>query len=386
MNNIDRIADLQWPSHEDELSHGEAIELHERLIGIAAQRGALDVEEARLLRVVDHFETWRVYACVNQLDYMERVLGYRPHTAGERIRVARALRTLPKLEAAMSTGELCFTAVRELTRVALDTTENAWGEAARGKTIRQIEEMVSGRAPGDLPTDPPKPEYIIKRVSFELAPETVALIRQLRTMLADEHGHRLDDNEFVEAICNAALEASSPGEPGRAKYEIGVRVCERCKDASVEGGGAQLPIHPETLARMECDSNDIGHLDAVEPERATQAVPPASYRLVWARDGGRCKVPGCRSARGLEVHHRVPRSEGGSNELLNLILLCSACHQNLHSRFLDLYGPPEDLRADRPLAFRGPYGEPKVKWSERLQFVPRGTRTRAPKPTKLPIR
>src|SRR5262249_29297241 len=81
---------------------------------IAARRAALDAEEARWLREAEGLQIWRRLGMVNAIDYMERVLGYRPRSAEERLRVARALGSLPGLENALATGELSFSAVREL--------------------------------------------------------------------------------------------------------------------------------------------------------------------------------------------------------------------------------------------------------------------------------
>jgi len=79
------------------------------------------------------------------------VLGYGPRVAQDRLRVARALGTLPQLTAALAQGELPFSAIRELTRVATPVTEAAWREVATGKNLRQIEEArrrsSAGRSP-----------------------------------------------------------------------------------------------------------------------------------------------------------------------------------------------------------------------------------------------
>src|SRR5512138_3942289 len=112
-------------------------EVDRALRSIALRRGALDAEEARWLREAERLQIWRHLGMVNALDYLERVLGYTPHAAHERLRVARALEDLPVLEAAFATGELPFSAIRELTRVATPSTEGAWREEAAGKNVRQ---------------------------------------------------------------------------------------------------------------------------------------------------------------------------------------------------------------------------------------------------------
>ena len=108
---------------------------------LASRRAALDAEEARWLREAERLQIWRPLGMVSALDYMERILGYGPHAALERLRVARSLDGLPVLEAALETGELSFSAVRELTRVATSATEAEWRDRARGKNLRQIERV-----------------------------------------------------------------------------------------------------------------------------------------------------------------------------------------------------------------------------------------------------
>src|SRR5512147_2205589 len=161
------------------------------LRSIAKRRAALDAEEARWLREAEALQIWRPLGMVSALDYMERVLGYGPRAAQDRLRVARALGTLPQLTAALAQGELSFSAVRELTRVATPATEAAWREAATGKNLRQIEELVADHRPGDRPEDPPDPEARVHVVRFELSAETFALLRQARRVLDDEHDENL---------------------------------------------------------------------------------------------------------------------------------------------------------------------------------------------------
>ncbi len=62
--------------------------------------------------------------------------------------------------------------------------------------------------------------------------------------------------------------------------------------------------------------------------RRTSALPPKLRRAVLLRDA-RCRVPGCGRRRGLEVHHMVPRSWDGSDQISNLAAVCPAHHRLL---------------------------------------------------------
>ncbi|TMQ11813.1 MAG: HNH endonuclease [Deltaproteobacteria bacterium] len=341
------------------------------LRAIRRSRAALDAEEMHWLREAEVLQIWWPLGMVSALDYLERALGYAPRTAQDRLRVARALGTLPRLTSALTADELAFSAVRELTRVATPATEAAWIAAAIGKNLRQIEEIVADHHPGDRPDDPPDPKARTHVVRFELAAETFALLRQTRTLLDDEHGSNLADDAFVAALCNSVLDGAPTAEPsGRAKFQIALTVCQRCRRAWQEGAGAQVAIDPETIDRAMCDAQHIGSIDGPAPERAYQDIPPAAARLVWRRDGGRCRVPGCRSARGLELHHIVHRADGGSHDAMNLVTLCGACHRAHHRGALTISGTAEQLEVRR-------HGASVQSAQERVPEGPRGTEAAA---------
>ena len=57
-------------------------------------------------------------------------------------------------------------------------------------------------------------------------------------------------------------------------------------------------------------------------------------RAVYKRDGWRCAL--CDSTQYIQVHHCVPRGEGGTDSIQNLITLCMDCHGLAHG--IDLRG------------------------------------------------
>src|ERR1700710_2710596 len=134
------------------------------LRSIAKRRGALDAEEAVLLCAVVRREIWRQLGKASLLEYLETVLGYGPKAAHERVRVALALDELPMLAEALATGEQSYSAIKELTRIATAKTQAEWLDAARGKNVRQVEELVAGRPRGGKPTHAPGPRLKPQKV------------------------------------------------------------------------------------------------------------------------------------------------------------------------------------------------------------------------------
>lgn len=51
-------------------------------------------------------------------------------------------------------------------------------------------------------------------------------------------------------------------------------------------------------------------------------------KAVYARDGYRCAL--CDCTQYIQIHHVIPRGEGGTDHPHNLITLCAACHGLAH--------------------------------------------------------
>src|SRR5581483_6002570 len=67
-----------------------------------------------------------------------------PRAAREHVRVARALRELPKIAAAFARGELSYSKVFPLARAATERTEADLIELAGHATAAQLERMLRG--------------------------------------------------------------------------------------------------------------------------------------------------------------------------------------------------------------------------------------------------
>ena len=343
--------------------------IHEGLRRNAELRARLDVEEAQMLREAVAIKIWVRFGCVNVYDYLERELGYGPREARERLRVAMALRELGEIEGALGMGELKYSAVREVTRVAVAETEGEWLEAVKGKTLREVEEMVSGRRRGERPSDPRQPNRRLRKVTYEeLSPETYALLRQARAALSDEIGEFLEDDRFLAMLCERAIGVGE-GSGAGPSHQVAVTVCEECGRGWQLGGGREIEIEASGVERAECDAVRIGRVDAETPERAKADIPPATRRLVLQRDGGRCQVPGCRSGRALDLHHVVHREHGGGHEPSNLTVCCSAHHRQAHVGLLEISGrAPDGLKFVRkdPAAMVARKFEALEKWRESM--------------------
>src|SRR5882672_8631821 len=207
-------------------------EVDRRLREYARHRASLDAAEAFDLLRAEQIKLHFLHGFA-MYEYLERVLGYGPHAARDRMRVARTLAKLPQTTAALARGALTYSAVRELTRVATAETEASWLAAAEGKAVNQIERLVAGHQQGDQPEDPTHPDLRARVVRIELPPEVYALWRQARSAIAAERGAEISDADFVESLCRGAI-APGTGAAGPS-HQIAYQQCPDCRRATQNG-------------------------------------------------------------------------------------------------------------------------------------------------------
>ncbi|HUL51863.1 MAG TPA: DUF222 domain-containing protein [Opitutaceae bacterium] len=113
---------------------------------IALLSAHLDAATARLLVLIREFDArggWNsgFRSCAAWLSWR---VGLDLGAARERVRVARALGTLPLLAEALATGQVSYAKVRALTRVATPETEGRLLAVARAGTAAHVERIVRG--------------------------------------------------------------------------------------------------------------------------------------------------------------------------------------------------------------------------------------------------
>ena len=344
----------------------------------------LEAATARLLDLIRKFDAHGGWgngfrSCADWLSWR---VGLDPGAARERVRVARALGTLPLLARALAQGELSYAKVRALTRVATPETEEQLLAFGRAGTAAHVERLVRGWRRMDRIAEARETER--RHVSRELhvyqdgdgmmavrgrlTPEVGALLMQAlaaaRETLYQQARLRNGDVADVSAdtptmgqqqadalalLAETALHHGiDPGAPGE-RYQVVVHVEE---DQSVLENGAR--VSAETSQRIACDASRVvmrhghdGHV--VEVGARTRTIPPAIRRALHHRDRG-CRFPGC-GVRFGQGHHIRHWAHGGPTTLSNLALLCRRHHRAVHEE-----GFQVDREPDGTLTFRRPNG------------------------------
>jgi uncharacterized protein DUF222/HNH endonuclease len=290
--------------------------------------------------------------------------------AREHVRVARALRELPKTTAAFAAGELSYSKVRALSRVATPECEEDLLEIAEHATAAQLERIMAGyrrvslreanqiydesflscfwEADGSLRVSgslPPEEGALFLRALEAARDELFQQARAEReaTQKSDENGsaepparHERDESvpriRSVDALSTVAESFLATGPLERRAGERYQLILHSRADGRFHlGDGPALP--EETAKRLGCDASVVSLTERdgepLSVGRRTRSVSAALRRALEARDGG-CRFPGCNSRRYLDAHHIRHWAEGGETSKSNLLLLCRRHHRLVH--------------------------------------------------------
>jgi hypothetical protein len=366
--------DGHTPDAQADLPDAE-IPLRELEAQITELSGQLNAAQYRWLTLIAEFDRrqgWAdgsLHSCAHWLNYK---CGLNLGAAREKVRVAHALKELPKIAASMQRGELSYSKVRALTRVATAVTEETLLMFALHGTAHHIESLVR---------------------HFRRAQEAQELSREARQQAGrsveywyDEDGSlvfkarlpALAGALLVKALAGAvdSLAADTPGEaPGsfatrradalalvaesflqhepRAsstadRHQVVVHVDAETLHTREAGRchieqGPVLPV--ESVRRLSCDASLVRVVENARGEvldvgRKMRSIPPALRRALNVRDAG-CCFPGCTHRRYLDAHHIEHWIDGGETKLSNLVSLCRKHHRLVHEGGVSVSALPD---------------------------------------------
>ncbi|MGB5630476.1 MAG: DUF222 domain-containing protein [Woeseiaceae bacterium] len=278
-------------------------------------------------------------------------------TAREKVRVAQALKRLPLISTAFSSGELSYSKVRSLTRVA-----NAGNEADLvAFALRNTSSYVAGHC-RELRMGTPTSKDVAERafahrflrlrrdadrgmlsVTVELPLEAGDLIEKALDKARDDECLEIPDlvdtswsKRQADAFVTMLMEYLQGHETGETKktsdnYLVNIHVDQSALAGGV--GRSSLPI--ETVKRLCCDGQAVVMTETIDGEplsigRKSRVVPKGIERAVRARDKNTCRFPGCCNKRFVDIHHIEHWANGGETALGQLMLLCSKHHTLVH--------------------------------------------------------
>ncbi|TMD34356.1 MAG: DUF222 domain-containing protein [Chloroflexi bacterium] len=363
---------------------------------IDALEGEFSGEVKNTQKAGDHL----VDGAITAVSWISRSCGMSVSSAADRLCVGTELESLPKIAAALTSGEIGYQSASVLCHLReqlgdkrdLFNEDEMLGYARRFSVfhLRMLCRVARHAADPDGFFNEAEENHLRRRLHISLMsdgmhaidgvldPEVGSALRTALESLATCRG-REDDRKHSQRMADAVGElvhhAMDQGTlPKRNGVRPHVTVTTTLEGLKNEFGAPpadlelSLPISTKTLERITCDSTISRVLLAdsmvIDVGRATRVTSAPRRRALRVRDRG-CRFPGCdRPVNWTNPHHVVAWTRGGPSDFANEVFLCYYHHRLVHEggwhiikvarqfRFL----PPERMPVRRA---RGP----GVRWA-----------------------
>ena len=368
--------DGSLPSLEDRLAYIRSTnDLADQIVELAGHLNAAHYRFLSLIAEFDRRKGWNCRATRDCAHWLNWKCGINLGAAREKVRTAHALEKLPQVAAAMERGEISYSKVRAITRVATPENEHYFLQIALHGTAHHVETLVrtyrrateaeelsrehqqqmnrevryhwdddgslvlKARLPADVGA-------LVLKALEAAVPETPSPTRPDPRTYTD--GYIPPDNidrpswshkraDALAVIAESFLAHGAEAMSGGARHQVVVHVSAETLKA---GGGHQCEIEDgaavaaETARRLACDASLVAIVENEKGEplnvgRKTRSVPPALQRALNSRDQG-CRFPGCTHKKYTDAHHIKHWAHGGETKLSNLVTLCRFHHRKVH--------------------------------------------------------
>ena len=365
-------------------AHAKSEKLAAEITDLAVHIFAATYQLLTLIHEFDQHHHWERLGMASCAHWLNFRCGIGMHAAREKVRVANALVELPKMSERFKRGELSYSKVRAMTRIATEDNEDYLLMIARHGTAYHVEKLVSQyrRCVRLQETKNANEQHQARELNYHydengcliinarLPAEQGALVLKALQLAMDSSESESDAEADVPAgtpnresfparRADALAEMAEtylntpPAKTSTAdRYQVVVHVTpdtlEDCPP-DVPAGTSPTPTRPdsnlshienaphiaaETSRRIACDCSIVKLREDKDAQplsisRKSRSIPPSVNRALRARDQG-CRFPGCTSTEFIDGHHIKHWADGGETSLENLVQLCRRHHRLVH--------------------------------------------------------
>jgi len=342
----------------------------------------LDAGTYQLLVMLGEFdekEEWAVDGIHSCAHWLNIYCGINLGAARERVRVARALPSLPKISEEFREGRVSYSKVRAMTRAATPDNEDFLLDIARYGTASHVEKTVRHyrRYKRIEKLEEENVRFAQRKLNLNeddddtwvirgrLTAEQGALLKKaldlgVEQLFQEQKGvpeevkeHEEDTRpldqpysesfearraDALERMASAFLANTNSQANGGDAYLVNIHTDVDTLKIDGEGATCELEergnVSAETSRRLACDASVVHWLETHKGEplsmgRKSRTIPPAIRRALHRRDGG-CRFPGCTCSLFVDAHHIHHWADGGETQMDNLVLLCRRHHRLVH--------------------------------------------------------
>lgn len=373
-------------------------QLEKQITELSAHIHAATWRLLELIREYDDAHGWSgpgLNSCAHWLNWK---CGINLGAAREKVRVAHALKDLPAISEKFRRGEISYSKVRAMTRVATEKNEDYLLMIASHGTAAHVERLVRNykKVKRNEALEFDNERHALRQLDWHFdddgclvlkgrfTPEQGMVIKKVLDSIMDDDFEEQRDVSAETRQVTSVDELKPRSEPiSQRRADALVRMAEGylsgvgkerggdrylvhvhtdMETLKADGTGAEAEIEDssnvsaETSSRLSCDAGVVHWLnnkkgEALSIGRKTRTIPPAIRRALKRRDHG-CRFPGCTCSRFVDAHHITHWADGGETSMNNLVLLCRRHHRMVHEEGFGLHS-----QADGQIYFTDPQGQ-----------------------------
>jgi len=355
-----------------------------------------------MIREFDREGLWKLDGICSCAHWLNWRCGIGMNAGREKVRVANALGKLPKISEAFRLGEISYSKVRAITRVATQENEDYLLMIAHNGTAHHVETLVSGYRRACRLNDDEIVEKQHKNRSLsyrwdddgslvingrfqgevgamllkalESAIDNATPRGDVTAELADEAWEPISARraDAMAKMAESYLETGPASSSSADRYQVMIHVTAETLETDqpdvtavtstsrkeaishIENGPHVTAV---TSRRISCDSSVTRIIEDETGEplsigRKSRVIPPPMRRALKARDKN-CRFPGCIHQHFVDGHHIKHWADGGDTSLDNLVQLCRFHHRLVHEG-----GFICEKDQDGKVVFRNEIGQP----------------------------
>lgn len=279
--------------------------LHEKAVTHAKTFHRAEADLIDILQEIDAAKTFLHYQCTSLHAYCFKFLKLSEANTSNFIAVARKAREVPELKEAIRNQELTVSKARKIAPVINKDNSAEWLNLAKTLPKPKLEKEVAKVAPQTA--TPETAKYVSEeriKVSLGVFEKTMQKLRRAQDLVSQKTRKIASMEDALEVLLDNYLEKNDP-----------VEEAKRLVDTSASVPGTDTKVQQENIP-------------------GSRKISAQTKHQINLRDQGQCtsvhEGKRCENKRWLEIHHKVPLSQGGNNNLNNLTTLCWSHHRMQH--------------------------------------------------------
>jgi 5-methylcytosine-specific restriction endonuclease McrA len=281
--------------------------IHEKALSRAKIFHRAEADLLDVLQELDEAKTFLHYRCTSLYEYCVKILKLSDDNAYAFIRVARKAKEVPELKEAVRKQEITTSKAKRIASVISKSNSEHWLNLAKTLPKPQLEKEVAKVSPKEA--TPEKAKYVSEdrvNLNMSLSEKSMKKFRRVQDLVSQSRRRHSSLEDSLDELLDFYLERKDPVEKAKRNLKsekIGAQRYDVPKASPCPGHGRK-PLPAQT--KHQVNLRDQGQCTHIE-------------------DGRRCE-----SCRWLDIHHQIPLSRGGSDEIDNLTTLCWAHHRMEH--------------------------------------------------------